>query len=155
MAYLYRHIRLDKNQPFYIGIGGDLDYKRAYSKQRRNKIWNKIIERTDFEVEIIMDNLTWNFVCEKEKEFISLYGRLDKKTGILCNMTDGGEGAFGRVYKPTKETIEKMKVSRRKRSPVTEETRKKMSNSRKGIVFSEEHRRRLSEAAEKRMELRI
>ena len=21
MAYLYRHIRLDKNEPFYIGIG--------------------------------------------------------------------------------------------------------------------------------------
>jgi hypothetical protein len=23
MAYLYRHIRHDKNEPFYIGIGSD------------------------------------------------------------------------------------------------------------------------------------
>lgn len=23
MAYVYRHIRLDKNEPFYIGIGKD------------------------------------------------------------------------------------------------------------------------------------
>jgi len=23
MAYLYRHIRLDNNEPFYIGIGND------------------------------------------------------------------------------------------------------------------------------------
>jgi hypothetical protein len=28
MAYLYRHIRLDKNQPFYIGIGKDDVEKR-------------------------------------------------------------------------------------------------------------------------------
>ena len=32
MAYLYRHIRLDKNEPFYIGIGSNElnNYKRAY-----------------------------------------------------------------------------------------------------------------------------
>ena len=29
MAYLYRHIRLDKNEPFYIGIGSDTNFKRA------------------------------------------------------------------------------------------------------------------------------
>ena len=37
MAYVYRHIRLDKNEPFYIGIGKDDsgEYKRA------NHIGNK------------------------------------------------------------------------------------------------------------------
>jgi hypothetical protein len=29
MVYLYRHIRLDKNEPFYIGIGSDKQYKRS------------------------------------------------------------------------------------------------------------------------------
>lgn len=30
MAYVYRHIRLDKNIPFYIGIGlKDYNYKRV------------------------------------------------------------------------------------------------------------------------------
>ena len=45
MAYLYRHIRLDKNEPFYIGIGGDDKgyYERAYHKiSHRNKHWKNI-----------------------------------------------------------------------------------------------------------------
>ena len=35
MAYIYRHIRLDKNEPFYIGIGSDVEgkYKRANRKR--------------------------------------------------------------------------------------------------------------------------
>lgn len=39
--YLYRHIRLDKNEPFYIGIGTKNKHKypyfRAKSKAERNK----------------------------------------------------------------------------------------------------------------------
>jgi hypothetical protein len=97
MAYLYRHIRLDKNEPFYIGIGSDSAYKRAYETKsnRRNYIWNKITAKTDFEVEIMLDNLTWQEACIKEIEFISLYGRIDNKNGILSNMTDGGDGTIG------------------------------------------------------------
>lgn len=44
MGYLYRHIRLDKNEPFYIGIGGfdktekEFSYRRAYKIYRRNKL---------------------------------------------------------------------------------------------------------------------
>ena len=42
MAYVYRHIRLDKNQPFYIGVGkNDNDLKRAFSKCNRNSYWRK------------------------------------------------------------------------------------------------------------------
>lgn len=97
MAYVYRHIRLDKNQPFYIGIGSDKSYKRAYENKpdRRNNIWNKIFNKTSIDVEIILDDLTWEDACKKEIEFISLYGRMNNGTGILCNLTDGGEGTFG------------------------------------------------------------
>ena len=45
MAYVYRHIRLDKNQPFYIGVGTCDTYERAYSKKTAGGfIWkfNKI-----------------------------------------------------------------------------------------------------------------
>ena len=45
MAYLYRHIRLDKNEPFYIGIGSDEQYGRANSKHNRNKLWNGVIKK--------------------------------------------------------------------------------------------------------------
>lgn len=97
MAYLYRHIRLDKNEPFYIGIGSDNSYKRAYSVNPRTKYWKNITALTAYDVEIVLDNLTWKEACEKEQEFIQLYGRKDKGSGSLCNYTDGGEGAYGRV----------------------------------------------------------
>lgn len=96
MAYVYRHIRLDKNEPFYIGIGKIPNFKRAYLKSIRNVIWKQIVNKTDYEVEILMDDISWEEAILKEKEFINLYGRIDNKTGCLANMTDGGEGAFGK-----------------------------------------------------------
>jgi hypothetical protein len=95
MAYVYRHIRLDKNEPFYIGIGISKNYHRAYSKKGRNKIWKSIINRSKYDVEIIFDDLTWEQACQKEMEFIKLYGRIDNKNGTLSNLTDGGDGTIG------------------------------------------------------------
>ena len=94
--YVYRHIRLDKNEPFYIGIGNKKNYARAHQikPDRRNVIWYKIFSKTDIEIEIILDNLTKSQASEKEKEFIKLYGRKDLNTGCLCNMTDGGDGIW-------------------------------------------------------------
>ena len=109
MAYVYRHIRLDKNQPFYIGIGKDESYKRAYDKTRRNNFWRNVVSKTDYCVEIIMDGLTWEQACEKEKEFISLYGRKDLQTGTLVNLTEGGEGVNGISEDARKVRSQKMK----------------------------------------------
>jgi NUMOD3 motif len=109
MAYVYRHIRLDKNEPFYIGIGSDPKYWRATKKSQRNILWKRVVAKTDYEVEIVMDDLTWDEACKKEIEFISLYGRKNICTGTLVNLTDGGEGSLG--YKPTKETKEKLSKS--------------------------------------------
>lgn len=36
MAYVYRHIRDDKNEVFYIGIGLTNSYKRAKTTVSRN-----------------------------------------------------------------------------------------------------------------------
>jgi hypothetical protein len=127
MPVIYRHIRLDKNEPFYIGIGKT--DKRAYSKKQRNKLWYNIVNKSEYTVEIVMDNLTWEQACEKEKEFISIYGRKDLGKGTLVNMTDGGDGnnnfskevrekisnahkgnQYGKGWKPTKEQIEKIKI---------------------------------------------
>ena len=54
MPLLYRHIRLDKNQPFYIGIGKT--EKRAYQKTCINNIWKYITNKTNYYVEILFDN---------------------------------------------------------------------------------------------------
>jgi hypothetical protein len=94
MAYVYRHIRLDKNEPFYIGIGSDKNgkYIRANDINKRNKFWKNITNKTKYRVEILFNDLTWEEACEKEIEFISLYGRVDLNNGTLCNMTAGGGG---------------------------------------------------------------
>jgi hypothetical protein len=123
MAYVYRHIRLDKNEPFYIGIGSDEKYQRADYKgtRGRNKYWHRIVGKTDYEVQIILDDLTFEESLEKEQEFIALYGRVNNKTGILCNLTDGGEGTKGLVV--SEETREKQR--NRVRPPQTEEQKRK------------------------------
>jgi hypothetical protein len=94
MGYVYRHIRKDKDQVFYIGIGTDNNgkYTRAYSKNR-NRYWKRIVENTDYEVEILLDDITKEEAIKKEIEFIQIYGRRDLGLGTLCNLTDGGEGA--------------------------------------------------------------
>lgn len=140
MAYLYRHIRLDKNEPFYIGIGSDKNYHRSKESHSRNKHWINI-SKNGFEVEILLDDLTWKQACEKEKEFIALYGRSDLNKGTLCNMTDGGEGAVNRIF--SKEHREKIRQSKLgiKRSA---ETIEKMSIGRKGHKHTEEWKRNMS-----------
>lgn len=105
MAYVYEHIRLDTNEIFYIGIGNDLNYQRAYQKKSRNKHWKNIVNITNYSVNIIFDNLSWEDACFKEIELIKKYGRKDLNNGILVNMTDGGEG----LNNPSFETRNKIR----------------------------------------------
>lgn len=147
MAYVYRHIRLDKNQPFYIGIGSDAEYKRANERARRSELWKKITAKSDYFVEIIADEVSVEFAKEKEIEFIKLYGRIDKRTGTLCNMTDGGDGLNGYIF--TKEHKEKLSISSSKRI-VSEEQKEKLRKFRLGIKNSEEARRKISLANKNR-----
>lgn len=166
MPYVYRHIRLDKNQPFYIGIGLTEDnYKRAYSILNRNKYWRNIVNKTDYEIEIIYDDISIKDAYKKEKEFIKLYGRKDNKTGILVNMTDGGDGVVGKIYTDeyrkklsiagsgnknpnygkthTKEARKKISIANIGRK-ATDETRKKMSLSQIGRKHSDETKNKIS-----------
>lgn len=117
MYYLYRHIRLDKNQVFYVGIGTiprdnilkqlgythKSFYRRAYDRKKsRNPYWLNIINKTQYRVEIIFETNDIDLIKKKEIEFIFLY----KDT--LCNMTIGGDGIES--YKHTEAT--KKKISR-------------------------------------------
>lgn len=132
MAYVYRHIRLDKNEPFYIGIGKT--EKRAYEKIKRNRFWHNIVAKTDYEIEILFDNLSWEEAGEKEKEFIKLYGKRDNNTGTLVNITDGGGGILG--VRHTEESKRKIaeESKNRIRKPRTEETKLKLKLANLGKV---------------------
>lgn len=136
MAYVYRHIRLDKNEVFYIGIGSDSDYYRANKFTERNEIWDRIKSKSDILVEIVYDNIDWKTACELEKELIKKYGRINNKTGILSNMTDGGEGTLNKVISEgTRYSLGKGNRGKKR----TEESKKKQSESTKGVKKPEIH----------------
>ena len=160
--YLYRHIRLDKNEPFYIGIGCTLNYKRAYTKRDRSDFWNKIVKKHNYHVEIVLDMLTKEEAFKKEKEFIKLYGKI-KNNGLLCNITDGGEGGCGNSFKLSDEAKQKISKARigihlsnetKKKlreinlgKKMPEETKKKIKDWNKNVGFNEEQRLKMSKAA--------
>lgn len=138
--FVYRHIRLDTNQPFYIGIGKkpkrynghNTEYKRAFTKQSRNSYWKNIVDKTDYKVEILWESESLREVQLKEIEFISMYGRKEDG-GTLANMTSGGE-------------FTSQEVSRHRKSyEVSDETRAKISKANKGRKSSEETKKLLSQ----------
>jgi len=126
---LYRHIRPDKDEVFYVGLGKKKS--RAYCKVGRNDIWKKIVAKNNgnYEVEIMLEDLSFEEAKLKEIEFIKLYERIDLGIGTLANLTDGGEGSLG--YKPTKETREKQSKAL-KGHIVTLESREKSRKSQLG-----------------------
>lgn len=137
--YVYRHIRLDTEQVFYIGVGtitlnpisntyNEL-YKRAFVKANRNYFWKNIVNKTEYCVDIVFEHFDYEEVEKKEKELIKLYGRRDLKQGILCNLTDGGKG---------------FRMIPIKKHP--EDIRLKMSLASKGVKKSEEHKEKLRQA---------
>lgn len=89
MALVYQHLK-PSGEVFYIGIG--ISKKRAYSKYGRNKHWSNTVNKYGYEVQILTNNINYEFAKEIEKNLISYYRRKDLERGKLVNMTDGGEG---------------------------------------------------------------
>ncbi len=119
--YTYAYLRED-GTPYYIGKG---------KSGRINSSLHTIHLPTEKErIIYLKQNLTDEEARKHEIYMIAILGRKDLGTGILRNMTDGGEGCAGRV--------------------LSEETKKKLSDSHKGRKKSAAHRKALSEAAKKR-----
>lgn len=128
-AYIYRDPT--NAEPFYVGKGmGD----RAYAHLRESQCHNKGVRyriRKLKEVGLlpiveVIETSTQEFAFMLERGLIKMFGRKNIKTGTLYNLTDGGEGPFNA-----------------KRS---EETRRKMSNSKKRIATSIKKGQKLSES---------
>lgn len=102
--YIYRHIRPDTNQVFYVGKGKNTlrkkRFERAYVTSRRNPFWHRVVEKNkgQYEVEILLEFDNEQECDVKEKEFIALYGRADTKRGTLTNLTDGGDGSTNIIH---------------------------------------------------------
>ena len=138
--YLYRHVRKDKNVPFYVGVGTkrkenyfcesiQREFERAYSTHRRSKFWQRIVNKTEYEVEIMLESTDYGFILEKEKEFVNLYGRRDLEKGPLCNLEDGGNQPLNRI--------------------ITDEIRENMSKGQTGRIHTEKHKRKIAKSQRK------
>jgi len=124
---VYRHIRLDINMPFYIGIAKK-SY-RPYDKAARNRQWKSIVNSLDgkYRVDILFTDLTIEEAYAKEIELIELYGRTDLGTGCLCNMTRGGE----MMHELSPEVIRRRAEKQRGRT-LSQEAKDKISVANKG-----------------------
>jgi len=140
--YVYRHIRLDTNTPFYVGKGKD---KRCFSNKYRNKYWHNIVNSVGYDIEIMLDNLTEQEAITKEIEFIKLY----KSLGYCeANMTDGGEGLSG--YKHSDLTKKRWSEIRKGRPcgnkgfKMSQSQKQKISDALKGRKLSKNTRDKIS-----------
>ena len=147
--YVYEYIR-DDGSPYYIGKGSG---NRAFVKHKRG------MPRDTNKIRFIKTNLMESEALDLEKFLIAKYGRKDLGTGILINMTDGGEG----ISNPSAITRKKLSDAKRNesietkkkrsiaaknriRNPMDAETKQKISEKNTGKKRSESTKNKMASA---------
>lgn len=158
--FLYRHIRKDSNEPFYIGIGTKplkyngirTEYKRAYdtSPKKRSIFWTNVFIKSnkDIEVQILFESTNYNLIKQKEQEFILLHGRKDNAKGSLVNLTEGGEGVLGMIVsEKTRKLISEKNIGRKQSEETIRKIKLNHASKQVGYIkiMSEESKHKLSE----------
>jgi len=132
---VYKHLK-SNGEVFYIGIGA---IKRARVKYKRSIFWKNIVDKHNYTIEILSDNLSWENAQEAEIQLIKLYGRRDLGLGTLVNLTDGGDGSVGVIV--SEET--KLKLSKSLKGKMTNETKLKILEKNKNKIYTEEYKEKL------------
>lgn len=115
--YVYAYLRPDFS-PYYIGKGKKF---RAWDKVGRSL---HLPPNRAKHIIIIQDNLSEIAAFILERYYIRWFGRKDNETGILRNLTDGGEGVAGHISPRKGSTLpEEWKAKMRKPKDLTEAQR--------------------------------
>ena len=104
-VYCYLRAKTSKNgkagTPYYVGVASTAARPRASHVCSVPPIGQR--QR----IRVLRSGLTWEGACEWEKFYIKHFGRIDLGTGILQNLTEGGDGVKG--HGPA--TLEKMRMA--------------------------------------------
>lgn len=151
--YTYAYLREDRT-PYYIGKGSG---RRYYSRKKTDIKPPKDKSR----VILLKQNLTEEEAFRHEIYMIAIFGRKNIKTGILLNRTDGGQGssnfseeALKKISDSSKNRVYSLKTRIKKSKSMTgkfhtEETKKKMRESKKNI--SKETREKIGKCSKGRL----
>jgi len=141
-SYVYCYLRSKDSStakagsPYYIGVASSAD-------RPLHKNHNAPVPTDRSLIRIMRQGLDWDRAAQWERLYIQRYGRKDNGTGILLNLTDGGEGAFGAVR--TAEQRERYRLASQGRTH-TLETRQKLSDARLGQLLTPEAKQKISES---------
>lgn len=135
---------------FYVGKGVK---DRDIREKSHNPIFTRIlakIRRDGGEPRIVRwhEGLREDDAHQLEKAYINLFGRRNIRTGVLANLTDGGEGTSGHVT--SNEARAKLSAAKKGNTfnlgrSCSAETREKISAAQRGITKTPETRAKMSE----------
>lgn len=134
---VYLHIKETDGSPFYVGKGLK---SRSYQKTSRNKWWCSVVDKHNYDIIYLEENLTETQALEREVYWIKRIGRKSLGLGPLVNLTDGGEGTSGRIV----SEVTRLKTSLSNKGQIyhglnsgqkrSEATKLKISTAKKGCV---------------------
>lgn len=172
-VYVYRDPRPGKDDcPIYVGKG-----KRATGRLKRhwqetvkgiphrNVVFRRVLDKINNDgLKPSIKIAKWFRNEERafayEQKLIKRFGRRCDKTGTLCNLTDGGEGACGRtitdkVREASSRTHAGKILSRETRRKISQSltgkrhtaaTKRKISATQRNRFFTPLHRKRISQS---------